>query len=121
MNLKFLLYSGLVILAIGIILRYLSSYPNVGLVLIVSGVLLKLIYIAIAIINRRYKPGKEFLLLIIGLLLLFLGLWHKLNVSIMVGYSMVFVAVLLKAVFIVLFIKKTKASVEWKYNESWVS
>lgn len=109
MNSKILLYSGIGILAIGIIVRYLSSYTNAGLALIVSGVLLKLIYISIAIIKGRYKPGKEFLLLIIGLLLLFLGLWHKLNVNTMVGYWMVSVAVLLKVIFIILFIKKTKA------------
>jgi hypothetical protein len=109
MNSKALLYSGFGILFIGILMRYLSPYPMFGLVLIISGVLLKLIYIAVVIIKGRYKPGKEFLLLIIGLLFLFLGLWHKLNVSTMVGYSMVSVAVILKVIFIILFIKKTKA------------
>lgn len=110
MKSKYFLYIGILLLLVGILLRYFSPYVEVGLGLVLIGVILKLSYLSLAMLRRKYKPRAEILLLVLGLGFLFLGLWHKLNVSELVGYGMIVIAVVLKLIFISLFIRKTRQS-----------
>lgn len=108
MNTKYILYSGIILLLVGIVFRYITAYPVAGLTLIITGVVLKFAYIVIAMVSGLYKPGSEALLLIAGLGILFLGVWYRINASESIGYAMIAFAVLLKGSFIVLFIRKTR-------------
>jgi uncharacterized membrane protein HdeD (DUF308 family) len=108
MKLKVVLYIGILLLVVGLIFRYLTPYTSAGLSLVIIGVILKLSYILQTMRSGQYKPQAEIYLLLSGLLLLFLGLWHKLNVSEVVGYSMISAALVLKLLFLILFVRKTR-------------
>jgi hypothetical protein len=108
MKSKYILYIGILLLVAGILLRYFSPYVEVGLGLVLIGVILKLSYVSLAMLRGKYKPKAEILLLLFGLGFLFLGLWHKLNVSEFVGYGMIVSAVVLKLIFVILFIRKIR-------------
>lgn len=108
MKAKYILYLGILLLLVGILFRYFMSYANLGIGLVIGGVVLKLAYITYTIVKGQYQPRAEFFLLIGGLVFLFLGLWHKLNVSEMIGYAMIAAAITLKLIFILLFIRKMK-------------
>lgn len=108
MNAKYILYLGILLLLIGLFLRYLTPYTTFGVGLVFGGVILKLAYIGYTILRRQYQPKAEIFLLIGGLVFLFLGLWHKLNVSELVGYGMIILAIALKSIFIILFVRKMK-------------
>ena len=110
MKSKYILYLGIVLLVAGLFFRYLTTLPEIGLALIIIGAFLKLAYILFTIKRGYYQPGREVFFLLLGLGLLFLGLWHKLNISHLVGYSMIISGVALKLVFIILFIRKTRTS-----------
>ena len=108
MKSKQLLYVGIILLLAGLVLRYLTGYVDLGIGLVIVGVILKLSYIALSIFRGAYKPGAEFFLLLSGLVFLFLGLWHKLNVSEGVGYAMIVAAISFKLIFVILFIRETR-------------
>lgn len=109
MNSKYLLFLGIVLLIIGIILRYFTSSPATGLTLIITGVILKFAYILLAFVKGEYKPGKEVYFLVTGLIILFLGIWYKANINASSGLAIIATGVSLKIIFIVLFIRKKKS------------
>jgi energy-coupling factor transporter transmembrane protein EcfT len=101
---KYIIFIGIFLLIAGIILRSTGFLPLPGLVLIITGGTLKLIYIIAKMINKEYKPGAELLLLFVGLGLFFLGRhfipdWT--NVMMTLG-------ILFKVSFVFLFIRKTR-------------
>ena len=108
MKVKGILYIGILLLVVGLWFRYLTPYTTAGLSLVIVGVILKLSYILQTMRSGQYKPQAEIFLLFSGLLLLFLGLWHKLNISEVVGYGMITVALVLKFLFLFLFIRKVR-------------
>jgi hypothetical protein len=108
MKVKGVLYSGILLLLVGLWFRYLTPYTTAGLSLVIVGVILKLSYILRTILKGQYKPQAEIFLLLSGLFLLFLGLWHKLNVSEVVGYGMITAALVLKLLFLLFFVRKSR-------------
>src|SRR5210317_689456 len=74
MKLKRILFAGIILLIVGIVLRKTTPMETLGLVSIITGVAMKTFYIVIKIKQGDYKPGKELILLIVGLLLFFTGL-----------------------------------------------
>ena len=108
MNTKYFLYLGLILLLLGVVFRYFTPFMVMGLGLIISGVILKLIYIAMAMAKGQYKPGTESLYLIVGLGLLFLGIWYKTNIEASFGYILMVIGLSLKALFILVFVRKIK-------------
>ena len=108
MKVKGILYIGIILLVVGLLFRYLTPYSTAGLSLVIVGVILKLSYILQTMRTGQYKPQSEIFLLLSGLLLLFLGLWHKLNINEVVGYGMITAALVLKLLFLLLFIGKVR-------------
>lgn len=110
MKVKGILYIGILLLLLGLLLRYLTPYDSAGLGLIIVGIILKFFYILRAVIIGQYRPQSEIYLLISGLLLLFLGLWYKQNINEVDGYGMITIAILLKLSFVIFFIRKTRVN-----------
>ena len=77
MNLKRILFAGIILLTSGIILRKVTPLDIIGLALIITGVILKIIYIVLKIKRGEYRPGKELILLVVGLVIFFTGLYLR--------------------------------------------
>ncbi len=107
MKSKLILYAGIVFLLAGLLLMHVLKLNTFGLSLIILGVLCKLAYIIIKMINKEYKPGYEMGLLFIGLLL-FLGLRHFLPQPF--SWIIATGGILLKVSFVILFIRKVRAN-----------
>jgi len=106
-KLKRLIYVGIILLSIGLALRYFSEYQILATLLIAGGILGKVAYLLIRLKSKFYKPGIELLFLITGLALFFLGLYLKsANGNHLYIYFMLS-GILLKVVFVIKFIKKT--------------
>lgn len=106
MKSKYLLFTGILLLVIGILIRTITQIDTLGVILIISGILCKLIYIINKARNGDYRPGKELIVLAIGLLLFFIGLYFGEIVSIYTKpiYLIVF-GIILKTLFIIKFIQ----------------
>ena len=105
---KPILFFGIGLLIAGILLRRLSDYQNLGLLVILFGVGLKTYYIIRAIRSGLYTPGKEIWLLFAGLTFFLGGLYLR-GESIVVKptYLIVF-GLSLKVLFIIRFIQKVR-------------
>lgn len=79
MKLKFLLFIGIILIIIGVLFRTIIQIDSLGLILIIIGIICKLIYIISKAKNGEYKPGKELVVLAIGLLLFYTGLYYEDN------------------------------------------
>ncbi|NJO90498.1 MAG: hypothetical protein HC831_17220 [Chloroflexia bacterium] len=108
MKQKWSLFTGILLLILGIVLRKSLDFNTLGLILIIGGVLLKTYYIINKIILGEYKPGFEILFLLFGLTI-FLSRYylHSQITAVPTGIFMG-LGISLKIVFIVLFIRKTK-------------
>jgi len=111
---KSLLFVGIVLLVVGILIRKLAGLDVFGLLMIITGVICKTVYIVAKARSGEYKPGKELIFLGVGLVLFLSGLYlrkHDQNLSYPI--YMIVVGLMLKIVFIVRFVqivKKTGAS-----------
>ena len=77
MKSKALLFIGIFLLILGIIVRKITPYETLGLVLIITGVLCKTVYIISKARSGEYQPGKELIFLAIGLVLFLSGLYLR--------------------------------------------
>ena len=110
MNSKLLLFSGIVLLAIGILLRKMTELEIIGLVFIIIGVTCKSTYIVLKARTGEYKPGKELFALALGLLLFFTGLYLRgSDQSFINPVFLIISGICLKIVFIVRFIQITRS------------
>lgn len=113
MKSKGLLFAGIVLLVIGILFRKVLYFEITGLVLILTGVTMKTIYIINKARSGEYKPGSELIYLFLGLTIFLSGLYLKsiqynpINPGILIGTGIV-----LKVIFIFLFIKKVRVNRE---------
>lgn len=109
MNSKLLLFSGIVLLVIGIVLRKMTQLEVFGLSLIIIGVTCKSIYIINKARTGEYKPGKELFALALGLLLFFTGLYLRGSEQNFINpLYLIISGITLKIVFIVRFIQITR-------------
>lgn len=110
MKSKGLLFVGIFLLVIGILLRKVGDFPLTGLILILSGVTLKTIYIIAKIRSGAYKPGREMLYLFIGLALFMTGLNVRDDFKGIFPLILIVSGLALKIIFIVKFILITRAA-----------
>ncbi len=110
MKSKGLLFVGIFLLVIGILLRKVFDFPLTGLILILSGVTLKTIYIVAKIRSGDYKPGREMLFLFIGLALFMTGLNTRDEFKGIFPLILIVSGLALKIIFIVKFILITRAA-----------
>lgn len=105
MKLKGLLFIGIILLVLGIIIKKASQMEVLGLVLIITGVTFKTIYIIAKVKSGEYKPGKELLYLVAGLLLFFTGLYlKKIDQNLIKPIYLIVFGLTLKVIFIIKFI-----------------
>ena len=110
MKSKLILFSGILLLTTGIIFRIFTDLGFVAILLIVVGVVLKTYYIISKARSGEYKPGYELVFLFVGLTLFFMGLYFRLH-NPAYHYVLLMVAgLLLKTVYIILFIVKVRAT-----------
>jgi hypothetical protein len=110
MSSKILLFSGIVLLIIGIVLRKMTELEIIGLILIITGVTCKSTYIVLKAKSGEYKPGKELFILALGLLLFFTGLYLRGSEPSFINPLFLIISGLtLKIVFIVRFVQITRS------------
>ena len=110
MSSKILLFSGIVLLIIGIVLRKMTELEIIGLILIIIGVTCKSTYIVLKAKSGEYKPGKELFVLALGLLLFFMGLYLRGSEQSFINPLFLIISGLtLKIVFIVRFVQITRS------------
>ncbi|MBN1769229.1 MAG: hypothetical protein JXR50_02520 [Prolixibacteraceae bacterium] len=106
------LYTGLTLLAIGIILKSTTSYSAAALLVMLAGVAFKIYYITAKVIRKEYKPGYELLVLISGLAIFLTGLLLTKHGLLHTAASITFkiTGISLKAAFVLLFMLKTRGT-----------
>lgn len=108
MKSKWPLYLGIVLLTLGIILKTTGNFNPYALIILLSGVAFKISYIVINIANGKYKPGKEMLLLVVGLSLFLTGVYFKANPRELHHAFLMAPGIALKVGFILVFILKMR-------------
>ena len=109
MHSKKLLFIGIALLIIGIVFRKFTDMTGLGLSMILIGVGCKTIYIIAKAKSGEYKPGKELIWLFLGLALFLTGLVLKSNSPGMISTVLIISGLILKLLFILIFIRKVKA------------
>jgi uncharacterized membrane protein len=111
MKSKALLFTGIFLLILGIVLRKMTPYENLGLVLIIIGVLCKTVYIISKARSGEYVPGKELIFLGVGLLLFLSGLYMRsLEQNLIDPTYMIVIGICLKLFFIIRFIQIVRSA-----------
>jgi len=104
------LFTGIILLIFGIVVRKMTSYELSGLALILFGVFLKTLYIIAKARSGEYKPGRELFFLFIGLGLFFSGIYLRSLQPGMTGPILMITGIILKIIFIVLFVRNVKSN-----------
>ena len=105
---KWPLFTGIILLILGIVMRKAFNISTLGLFTIIAGVLLKIYYIVNKIVRKEYKPGYEVLFLVFGLAIFFLRYYLHSQITVISAGVFMGIGISLKIVFIVLFMRKTK-------------
>lgn len=106
MKLKGLLFIGIIFLVTGIMLKITSQMEAVGLVLIITGVIFKTIYILAKVKSGDYTPGKEMIFLVIGLIIFLTGLYMRgIHQTPIKPSYLIILGLTLKVIFIIRFIQ----------------
>lgn len=110
MTKKSLLFIGIFLLIIGILIRKLTDFESIGLVLIIAGVACKTIYILGKMKTGEYIPGRELYFLFVGLILFLGGIYmRKTHLELFIpALAFIITGLSLKIIFIIWFIKKLK-------------
>ena len=109
MKSKLLLFIGIVLLILGVCLKKIFQLDSLGLTLIITGVSFKAYYIIQKIKSGEYKPGRELIFLVTGLLLLFIGLYFQgINQTLIKSIFLIVSGLILKTIFIIRFIQIVK-------------
>jgi len=106
MKSKFLLFFGIIMLVVGIIVKKTTTYDGIGLIFIFLGVLCKTIYIISKERSGEYKPGKELIFLVLGLLIFLSGLYLRASEQDLINANyLIVLGIMLKVFFIFRFIQ----------------
>lgn len=106
MKSKALLFTGILLLILGIVIKKMTSFEMLGLVFIIIGVLCKTVYIVSKARSGEYRPGKELIFLGVGLLLFLSGLYIRtLDQNLIDPTYLIFFGIGLKILFIIRFVQ----------------
>ena len=106
MKSKVLLFIGIILLVAGIILKKMTQMDALGLTSIIIGVTFKSIYILAKVRSGEYKPGKELIFLVAGLLFFLTGLYLRGNEQTLIKpIYLIVLGITLKITFIIRFIQ----------------
>ncbi len=107
MRKKTLLYIGILLLVTGIILKFIVASNFISFPFIISGIILKLIYLIRSIVTKEVKLGGEIFLLIIGISFVLIGGHLKTTSNyFMLHPVLITVGVVCKIIFVAVWIKK---------------
>lgn len=110
MKSKALLFIGIFLLVTGILLKKLTQLDLLGLVLIITGVSFKTIYIIAKARSGEYIPGKELIFLFVGLIIFLSGIYLRgINQTIVDPIYLIVFGIILKITFIIKFIQKVRS------------
>ena len=111
MKSKSLLFIGIILLVVGILLKKMTQMDAIGLASIIAGVTCKSIYIVTKARTGEYKPGKELVVLAVGLLLFFTGLYLRgIEQNLIKPIYLIVLGITLKIIFIIKFIQIIRSS-----------
>lgn len=108
MKSKWSLYLGIVLLTLGIILKSNGLISPYALIILLSGVAFKIVYIISKIVSGEYKPGNELILLMLGLTLFLTGVYFKSHPRELHHAFLMAPGIALKLSFIFIFILKIR-------------
>ncbi|MCG6187560.1 hypothetical protein [Maribellus maritimus] len=99
--------TGFILLTLGILAKVLTEIRIVPIVLILSGVSLKIYFIFQKAKKTKYHPGIEISFLLAGLALFFFGMYFLPEDTFVSPDLFIGAGIGLKIIFIIMFIKKT--------------
>jgi hypothetical protein len=110
MTKKWPLYTGLTLLALGIVLKAATNINVFPLLIILTGVSFKAFYITLKVVRKEYKPGFELVTLICGLTIFLSGiaLSNTGHINHFAAVLFKITGIALKATFVAIFIFKTR-------------
>ncbi|MDA3930878.1 MAG: hypothetical protein PF541_18160 [Prolixibacteraceae bacterium] len=108
MKQKWPIFVGVILVTIGIILKYTINFNPWSLLILLTGVAFKIVYITSKIITKEYKPGFEIALLLIGLTFFMGGIVLHKNELIENPAVLKIIGISLKVLFVLIFIKKSR-------------
>ena len=104
MKSKWTLFTGIILLVTGIILRVITDLGYEPILFIIVGVSFKTYYVIGKARNGEYKPGYELIFLFVGLLMFLSGIYfapQELGIS---PYFLIVCGIIFKLIFVILFI-----------------
>ncbi len=109
-NPKIFIYTGFFFLYLGVLTQNLSDAHFVGKILIFLGIGLKVFFLSLKIKYSAYKSGIELIFLFLGLTLFLSGLYLAEKIGISNKLFLIIPGISLKALFIIILVKKIKGS-----------
>ena len=109
MKLKWMLFTGIVLLTSGILLRKFSELSFEPILLIIVGVAFKTFYIIGKVRSGEYKPGIELGILLVGLLLFLSGLYVRSHELAFNAAYLIVSGITLKVIFVIMAISKMRS------------
>jgi hypothetical protein len=107
---KYLFYEGFVLIAIGIVLRFLPIGWPLAVWFFIAGALLKTLYLYMAYKRGQYNPGAELLFLAAGLgVLMFGAVLRNSQPDSVFGPALIALALVLKGIFVFMLVRKMQA------------
>lgn len=107
MRKKILLYVGILLLVVGLILKFTVTSNFISYSFIIAGIALKLIYLIKSVVTKEVKLGGEMFLLIIGISFVLIGAHLKTTSNyFMLHPVLITVGVVCKIIFVAVWIKK---------------
>ena len=110
MKSKWTLFTGILLLTVGIVLKNVTDFSLMPILLIIIGVLFKAYYIISKVRSGEYIPGYELILFFIGLFLFLSGLYLRSHDPSVWASLFIIFGITLKVTFIFLFILKVRSS-----------
>lgn len=118
MTKKPILFIGILLLISGILIKNMTTFNALGLTLILTGVGLKTFYIVLLGKSGAYVPGKELILLVLGLILFLSGLYLKRSYEdIWFAVYMMGIGLVLKLGFVIAFMRNVKNNPDKNLDE----
>ena len=108
MSKKWPLFTGILFLIPGVLLRIFTDIKMWPILIIVTGAFFKILYIINKIRNGEYKPGYEMVVLYIGLVMFFAGVFLRNHHSRFNHMYLMVPGISCKVFFIFMFIKKSR-------------
>lgn len=110
MRSKWTLFTGIILLITGIILRVNTELGYAPILFIIAGVILKTYYIIGKARKGEYKPGYELIFLFVGLFMFLSGIYLRSQELTFNPFFLILSGITLKVIFVILFIANIRSN-----------